>query len=106
MRQLLLFFILDIPFIDGDHHGAAFALGQIGDAQVLLFKRNSCVQQNHDHFGKFHRPQPIADRQFFDLILNLCLFAHASRVEHPHWDALPVNLQRYGIAGDPCLWTG
>ena len=42
---------------------AAFAFGQIGNTQILLFKRDRSVQQNYDYFGEFYGPQTIPDAQ-------------------------------------------
>ncbi len=43
-----------VPFVDADHDGTPFPLGEIRDREVLLFERDRGVEQ-HDHdFGEFH----------------------------------------------------
>ena len=104
--QLALFVGLKIPFVHRNHNGTAFAFGQIGDAQVLLFKGDIRIQQNHHNLGEFHRTQTVADAQLFELFLHLGAFTHPGGVKDPHRHVEPVGLQRNRITGDPRFRSG
>ncbi len=69
-----------IPFINGDDEGAAFALHQISQLNVLLVERAGRINEQHHHFGKFHRAQTVGHRQFFQLLRHPRLAPHTGRV--------------------------
>ena len=100
LGQLFLLFALKIPFVDRHHHGATLGLGEIGDAQVLHFKRNIDIQQHHDDLGKAHGTDAIGHRQLFQLVGNPRLFAHAGGVENLDRRVHPRGAHRDGIPRD------
>ena len=87
-----------IPFVDGEHDGAALALDQVGDAQILLLEPVLRIHHHHDDFGKAHRAQRVGDRELLELLLDPRAPAQARGVEHAKLAALPVDLDRDGIA--------
>ena len=95
-----------IPFVDGDHERAALALDQIGDAQILLLELVLRVHHQHDDFGEADRAQRVRDRQLFQLLLDPRAAPQAGGIEHAEFAALPVDLDRDGIARGAGLGAG
>ena len=93
--------VLDqVPFVHADDERAALALDQVGDAQVLLLERRRRIHQ-HDHdFGKAHRVERIGDRKLFELLLDARAAAHAGGVVNAETLAVPVKIDRDGVARD------
>ena len=97
---------LKIPLVDRDHHSAALAFGQVGNAQILLFKRNLGIQQHNNDFGEFYRPQAVTDAEFFQLFLNFRFFAHTGGVKDPHRYVIPDSTQGNRVTGDASFGAG
>ena len=89
---------LQIPFVDRDDDGAAFLLDQIGDALILLLEGVLDIEQ-HDHdFGEAHRVERVGDRQLFQLLVDARAAAHAGGVVDAEFLAVPIEIDRDGIA--------
>ncbi len=63
--------LLQVPFVHADDERAAFALDQIGDAQVLLLEGMPDIHQQHHDFGEAHGVERIGDGQLFQLLVDL-----------------------------------
>ncbi len=89
--QFFLLAALQIPFVHGNHHRAAFGFGIIGDTQILLFKGRADIQKNDHHFGKAHRPQAVGHGKLFHLVADPRLLAHPGGVKNPDRGSHPVG---------------
>ncbi len=93
--------VLDqIPFVHADDERAAFALDQIGDAQVLLLERRLRIHQHDHHFGEADRIERVGDRELFELLLDPRLAPHARGVVDAKTPAAPLEVDRDGVARD------
>ena len=95
-----------IPFVDREHERAALALDQVGNAQILLLEPVLRVHHHHDDFGEPHRAQRVGHRELFQLLLDPRAAAQAGGIEHAEIAALPVDLDRDGIAGGAGFGAG
>jgi hypothetical protein len=60
--------VLDqIPFVERDDHGAAFALDEVGQRQILLFEGDGGVEHQDDDLGVLDGAQAVADGELFEL---------------------------------------
>ena len=59
-----------VPLVHADDDRAAFALDQIGDAQVLLLERRLRIHQQDHHLGEAHRIERVGDRELLELLLD------------------------------------
>ena len=71
---------LQVPFVHADDQRAAFALDQIGDAQVLLLEGLRRIHQHDHHIGEADGVERIGDRELLDLLLDARLAPHAGGV--------------------------
>ena len=95
-----------VPFAHADHQRAALALDQIGDAQILLLERLLGIHQQHHHFGEADGVERVGDRELLELLLDLRAAAHARGVVEAEGAALPVEIDRDGVARDAGLRPG
>ena len=97
---------LQVPFIDRDDDGASFLLDQIGDALVLLLEGVFDVEQHHHHLGKAHRIERVGDRKLFQLLVDARAAAQAGGVVDAEFLAVPIEIDRDGVAGGAGLRRG
>ena len=97
---------LEVPFVDADDEGAAFALDEIGDAQILLLERGGRVHQQDHHLGEADRFERIGDRELFELAFDPGAPPHPGGVVDEEAPAVPGERHRDGVAGDAGLGAG
>ena len=87
-------FLDQIPLVDGKHQRAAFALDQVGDAQILFLELVLGVHHQHDDFGETHGAQRVGDGQLLQLLLDTRTTTQTGGVENAEIAALVVELHR------------
>src|SRR5579862_528414 len=93
-----------IPFVDGENNGAAFAYNEIGNGEVLLFEGLRRVDQDHHAFGEADGVQGARDRHLFQRLARYArLFAEARRIVQQNLSAVPIEFCRDRIARDSRL---
>ncbi|MCY1364914.1 hypothetical protein D9M69_517370 [compost metagenome] len=70
-----------IPFIKRDNRRTAFANDQIGNLQILFFKRDRCIKHDDNNLSKANRTQAIGNGKLFELFLRARFAAQTGSVE-------------------------
>ncbi len=92
-----------IPFGQDEDQGAALALHQVGDLQVLDFQGVGGVHHQQDHLGKGDGADGVLGGKPLEFLLHLGLAAQACGVHQPHSAIVPGPVHGNGVAGDAGL---
>ena len=91
LHPLTLVVIDRIPFVHGQHHGAATFKGVARYVRVLIGHALLGVQQQQDHVGRFNRLQGFDHRELFNGLENLAFTAQTGRVNQLEFLTLPLK---------------
>ena len=103
--QRINFIFNQIPFVNGQNHGASFAPNQITQSEILVFDGDRPINQHHNTFSKFNSAEPIRNRKLFELFFDLAFAPDARRVPQRDVAPTPVPSRRDGITGDASFWA-
>lgn len=99
--------VLDqIPFVECDDRCPAFTDDEIGNLQILLFKRDRRIEHDDDDFRKTDRTQAVSNRKLFELFLHARLAAQTGSIEQLDLAATPFPIHRDRVTGDACFRSG
>src|SRR5262249_28447785 len=76
-------------------------LDRAGDAQILLLERFLRVNQHPHHAGKTAGAEGGGEGEFFQLLVAPRAPAQARRVVQAERPAVPIEIDRDGVAGNP-----
>ncbi|MNE36119.1 hypothetical protein D3C80_1299190 [compost metagenome] len=103
LGHLGLGFFFQVPLGGDIDQGAALALDQVGQLQVLGVEGVVLVHHQHDHLGEGDGADGVGDRQLFQLLLDAGLAAHPGGVDKADRLAFVFPVDRDGVAGDAGL---
>ena len=98
--------ILDqVPFCENKDDRPPFPLDQIGDLEILDFKRVGGVHDKQHHLCEGDGPYGVCSGKLFQPLLNLRLTAQTCGVHQSYRPPVPGPVHGDRIPGDPRLRT-